>query len=174
MSRCIIWASRCPHNKRKEHFVNENHKSQDSDHEDSSCDEKCEDVEIVLLAEEVDEFQIFVTESAKSAVVDTACSRTVAGEIWFNNYLSELNESLMDKVTITKSHVPFRFGDGRKVYSFISARIPIMIYVIHVLSIHVCHSMNTVLKPTWLHPSVSLHPIILCWCCTNKLPSSKN
>ena len=33
----------------------------------------------------------------------------------------------MDKVTITQSHVPFRFGDGRKVHSFISARIPIMI-----------------------------------------------
>ena len=33
----------------------------------------------------------------------------------------------MDKVTIAQSHVPFRFGDGRKVYSFISARIPIMI-----------------------------------------------
>ena len=110
-----------------QHFVNENHKSQDSDHEDSSCDEECEDVEIVLLTDEVDEFHIFLTESAKSAVVDTACSRTVAGEIWFNNYLNELNESLMDKVTITQSHVSFRFGDGRKVHSFISARIPIMI-----------------------------------------------
>ena len=94
------WASRYPHNKRKEQFVNESHKSQDSDYEDSSCDEECEDVEIVLLTDEVDEFQIFVTESAKSAVVDTACSRTVAGEIWFNNYLSELNESLMDKVSV--------------------------------------------------------------------------
>ena len=84
-------------------------------------------MEIVLLTDEVDEFQIFVTESAKSAVVDTACSRTVAGKIWFNNYLSELNESLMDKVTITQSHVQFRFGGGHKVHSFISARIPIMI-----------------------------------------------
>ena len=136
MSRCIIcdskmyWASRCPHNKRNKHFVNDdhkNHKSQNSDHEESSCDEECEDVEIVLLTDEVDKFQIFVTENAKSAVVDTTCSRTVPGEIWFNNYLSELNESLMDKVTITQSHVPFRFGDGRKVYSFISAQIPIMI-----------------------------------------------
>ena len=59
--------------------------------------------------------------------VDTACSRTVAGEIWFNNYLNELNESLMGKVTIIQSHVPFRFGDGRKVHCFISARTRIMI-----------------------------------------------
>ena len=40
VSRCVIcdskmhWASRCPHNKGKEYFVNENHKSQDFDHED--------------------------------------------------------------------------------------------------------------------------------------------
>ena len=87
VSRCIIcdskmhWASRCPHNKRKEHFVYENHKSQDSDHEDSSCDEECEDVEIVLLTDEVDEFQIFVTESAKSAVVDTGVCRNLRPKI---------------------------------------------------------------------------------------------
>ena len=48
----------------------------------------------------------------------------MAREVWFNNYLEELDESLMDKVSITQSHVPFRFGDGRKVHSFISAKIP--------------------------------------------------
>ena len=47
--------------------------------------------------------------------------------------------------------------------------------IIHVfLVISISHSLNQVPKPTWLPSPVSLHPMILHWCWSNKLPSSKN
>lgn len=65
--------------------------------------------------------EIFVIESQGSAVIDTACTRTVCGENWFNQYLGSVDHDL---VKTSDSHRLFRFGDGKVVYSFKHASIP--------------------------------------------------
>ena len=51
-------------------------------------------------------------------------SKTVAGEQWLNNYMKILNYKQLNDVEIFDSHIPFKFGDGRKVYAERRARIP--------------------------------------------------
>lgn len=65
--------------------------------------------------------EIFVIESKGSAVIDTACTRTVCGGKWFDQYMSGVNR---DSVDTHESHRPFRFGDGQVVHSFKHASIP--------------------------------------------------
>ena len=43
-------------------------------------------------------------------VVGTACSKTVAGEQWLNNYMKILSDTLLNEVEIFDSHTPFKFG----------------------------------------------------------------
>ena len=65
--------SKCPHEneKRSAYLVEGN----DSDDDDSSGE-----INIVLITKEDDKSEIFVAEASKSAVIDTACTKTVAGE----------------------------------------------------------------------------------------------
>ena len=69
------WADKCPHkNDKGSAYLVEGNDSDDDD-EDSS-----EEINIVLITEEDDKSEIFVAEASKSAVTDTACTETVAGE----------------------------------------------------------------------------------------------
>lgn len=65
---------------------------------------------------------VFAVESKNAAVIDTACTRTVCGEKWLDNYL----ESIKDTSTVQSvySKKPFRFGDGNIVYSFRKVSLP--------------------------------------------------
>ena len=90
-------------------------------------DNGCEECELVLLAKEPDKFQIFMVEAAKSAVIDTACTKTVGGVHWFNSYVDSLDEEQRKKVQIIESNNSFKFGDGRQVKSQKRARIPAQI-----------------------------------------------
>ena len=78
---------------------------------------------MVLLTDDATDCAIFVAETEKSVVVDTACSKTVAGEQWLNNYMKILSDTPQNEVKIFDSHTPFKFDDGRKVYAAIRARI---------------------------------------------------
>lgn len=53
-----------------------------------------------------------------SAVIDTACARTVCGQ-QLDSYITGLSERELNEVkkTETHSHRPFRFGDGKVIYS---------------------------------------------------------
>ena len=56
-------------------------------------------------------------ETAKSAVIDTASTKTVAGTHWYESYYNNLNPGDQKKkeVKMESSHTAFKFGDGRKV-----------------------------------------------------------
>ena len=69
------------------------------------------------MTEEVGKNEIFVAEVSKAAVVDTACTETVTGEKWLQDYMSSLDETLKKQVQVNSSTTGFKFGDGRKVYS---------------------------------------------------------
>lgn len=60
-------------------------------------------------------------ESFGTAVIDTACTRTVCGERWFDNFVEENKNK---KIYKSDSHRAFKFGDGQKIYSFKRAIIP--------------------------------------------------
>ena len=93
ISRCVIcdskmhWASQCPHaqNNTAVHITEE------------IDNELCEQVELVLITEELDKHKIFVAEASKSAVLDTACTKTVAGVTWFNNFVETLTHKDLRK-----------------------------------------------------------------------------
>ena len=68
--------------------------------------------------------EIFVAEACKSAVIDTACTKTVTGEHWFHNYLDSLSPQHLQEVEILTSNTPFKFGDGRMVKANKRAIIP--------------------------------------------------
>ena len=129
ISRCVVcdskmhWAKDCPHGKtRKTQSANviENDGQQANDNGYEEC-------ELVLLVKEPEKFQIFVAEATKSAVVDTACTKTVGGLHWFNSYVDSLDEEQRKKVEIIESNTSFKFGDGRQVKSQKRARIPAQI-----------------------------------------------
>ena len=55
---------------------------------------------------------ILLTESANSAVLDSACTSTVAGETWMKCYMDSLDTITRDKVIEQPSDTLFKFGGG--------------------------------------------------------------
>ena len=118
-TRCSIcqsvchWWRDCPHKTQSEAVLQ-------TDGENSA--EKPEECNITLMTEEIaQENNIFIAESQNSAVIDTACTRTVCGEKWLNNYLKYCDDSAVSSVYSKK---PFRFGDGKIQYSFQKVKLP--------------------------------------------------
>lgn len=66
----------------------------------------------------------FADEARKSAVLDSACSSTVCGEVWLEDYLTSLNPEDRDKVIQNDSAKVFKFGGGERLKSKGSFRIP--------------------------------------------------
>ena len=120
-SQCAIcksifhWAKDCPHNP-----------DRDSVHITADSDD-VEEVNITLFTkghDKLSDAEIFMLESQYSAVIDTACTRTVCGEKWFRDFSDVVDD---DKITISPSNKLFRFGDGKTVKSFSKAKIPVCI-----------------------------------------------
>lgn len=68
--------------------------------------------------------EIFVLESSGSAIIDTACTRTVCGEKWFKQFMEQTSKK---NVPTFESNRAFKFGDGKVVHSFKRATIPAVI-----------------------------------------------
>ena len=120
------WVSKCPRKSAKR-LQSANVTEENDGVLNESDKERVEDAKLVLLTDDAMDCAIFVAETEKSAVVDTACPKTVAGEQWLNNYMTILSDTPLNEVEIFDSHTPFKFGDGRKVYAEGRARIPAQI-----------------------------------------------
>ncbi|VDI64595.1 Hypothetical predicted protein [Mytilus galloprovincialis] len=104
------WAKDCPDKVNSVNFV-------------ESESEIVENCNITLFTKEQPPVsEIFVLESACSAIIDTACTRTVCGENWFQQLL----ERTGDITTVTSSR-EFKFGDGKVVKSYMRTTIPAQI-----------------------------------------------
>ena len=121
-SRCAVcqstyhWAKDCQH--KTEH-------AKLTEEEGPTDVEECN---ITLWSNEsLSDTEIFMVESLGSAVIDTACTRTVCGEKWLNHYVSGLTKSELSKMTDIQSARPFKFGDGRVIHSTKKVKIPAMI-----------------------------------------------
>ena len=86
------WVSNCPHKSAKR-LQSANVTEQNDEVLNESDEESVEDVKMVLLTDDAMDCAIFVVETEKSAVVDTACSQTVASEQWLNNYVKILSDT---------------------------------------------------------------------------------
>lgn len=53
--------------------------------------------------------EIFLTESLGSAIIDTACTRTVCGGKWLESYVNDLSEG---KKKLMETEHPHHFGLG--------------------------------------------------------------
>ena len=58
------------------------------------------------------------------AVIDTACTKTVVGQLWLQNYMKGLDDTSLNQVEISKSHKVFKFRDGHKVIATSKAKLP--------------------------------------------------
>ena len=72
-----------------------------------------------LFTEKESNNEIFLAEVLKLAVTHTACTKTVVGEAWFNDYINDLSKSDQEKLQISKSSTSksstsFKFGDKLK------------------------------------------------------------
>lgn len=71
--------------------------------------------------------EVFMLETIHSAVLDSACSKTVAGEQWKELYLSSLSEQEKSKIKMYPSNTTFKFGSGDKLTSKKCMEIPCII-----------------------------------------------
>jgi transposase InsO family protein len=110
-SRCAIcgctyhWAKDCEHRKNEEVKM--------------TTSEDCEqDCNIAMDSNTTDCSSIvFMTEAYGVAVIDTACTRTVCGAKWIEDYVSTLNEQEKEEIIESTCNRTYRFGDGAKVIS---------------------------------------------------------
>ena len=61
--------------------------------------------------------QDLVGESLNSAVLDSACSSTVAGEEWLKCCFDTLHPESLNQITRKNSHTVFTFGGGSQLKS---------------------------------------------------------
>ena len=135
ISCCVIynskmhWANNCPHQDSNNESVNilEQKAPQNELPENYNSFEQYEEINIVLITEEINKNEIFVAEACKSAVVDTACTKTVAGEIWYENYVKSLPTKYRSQIESFPSNTIFKFGDGGKVIATKRVIFPVFI-----------------------------------------------
>ena len=66
-------------------------------------------------------------ESLGTAVLDTACSKTLTGEVWLEEYIETLTEKEKKRIKTSPSETSFVFGDGNQVKSQTAVDFPVKI-----------------------------------------------
>ena len=55
-------------------------------------------------------------------MIDTVCTKTVAGQLWLQNYMKNLDDTSLNQVEISESHKVLKFGDSHKVIATSKAK----------------------------------------------------
>ena len=82
---------------------------------------------VVLIAAQSNKNNGLAFECLGKRVLDSGCTKTVAGEVWMNEYLSTLSSEDRSSIVEVSSDASFRFGDGEKVPSTANVKIPVKI-----------------------------------------------
>ena len=116
ISRCRIcdskyhWVQLCPH---KYHEV-----KLTEDQGDESYSTETVNITLFLSSKpNLSPQSVFVAEAFNTAVIDTACTKTVCGSNWLYQFVESLDDESQKKITCSESKTPFKFGDGKTVYS---------------------------------------------------------
>ena len=116
------WTKNCQH----KHPQNTNTVETSEEEKDSECE--VEDVNFVLTTtQNPRKRKDFVDEMITKAVIDTTCTKTVAGELWLQNYMKNLEDTSLNQVEISESRRVFKFCDSRKVIATSKAKLPAQI-----------------------------------------------
>ena len=83
--------------------------------------------DIVLFTGFKEKSQNFTVEASRCAVLDSACSSTVCGADWLDDYLASLDVNNKSKVRKTDSSKRFKFGGGEILKSLGSIEIPAIV-----------------------------------------------
>lgn len=114
------WIVDCPHNSTEDR-TSSSYYTRNND----------EEIYIALLQsctpKSNDEIMGLVAETLSKAVIDSGCSKTVAGENWFNDYLQTLSDDEIANIQYCYSKALFKFGDSKPVMSKKKALVPMMI-----------------------------------------------
>lgn len=136
ISRCAVceskmhWASKCPHNPRRKSVHLTECKESDSEIRDNSDTDSTSTLEEIVndaFLTANTENEIYVAETTGCAVLDTACTKTVCGEKWFNRYIAGLHQAMRDDLDIKNGGASFKFGDGKRVVSIKNVKLPAVI-----------------------------------------------
>ena len=109
VSRCRIceskyhWVKDCPHKQEVRLTEDQDEQSLETEH-----------VKITLLTQKqiISPQEVFTTEAYNTAVIDTACTKTVCGSKWLYQFVTSLGEKSQKEITFCESKTPFKFGDG--------------------------------------------------------------
>ena len=83
--------------------------------------EKTVHMTLMIEAKQLDKISnqdALLMEAQNAAIVDTACTKIVGGNEWLQNVLDLLSITELKSVKNKKSHVPFKFGDGKIINSY--------------------------------------------------------
>ena len=87
-----------------------------------------ENEELVMVTEEKQQkLCILVEEAKEQGVIDSACSRTVAGVGWIKKFIVKLEEADVKDIKMEKSGIKFQFGGGEKRKSAMKIELSCMI-----------------------------------------------
>ena len=76
--------------------------------------EKEEQTELVLISHDENELCLLVEEAGCRGVLDTACSKTVAGVNWIRKYTKSVSPTFANNLCVTESSKVYQFGGGEK------------------------------------------------------------
>jgi hypothetical protein len=112
----------CPDSWENREGVNETENMNGSNVEDvwftTMWDDEAKDADVVFLTEYNKRGEKRISEEAlRYAVLDSACSSTVCGEKWLQDYLVSLAPETRNRVTSSSSYKVFRFGGGERLRS---------------------------------------------------------
>ena len=90
------------------------------------CPHKETDDEITLFTKGTQQkyTHYFTGETFNSAILDSGCSTTVCGKIWYDCYVDSLTDEQCKDIKEEESSTRFRFGDGVSIQSIKKAIIP--------------------------------------------------
>ena len=90
-----------------------------------------QDIYIALLQSSYpmkrDQITQLVSETLGKAVLDSGCSKTVAGQYWFEDYKNTLSEEEKSEIKYEESNSVFRFGDSKPINSLKRVLLPVYI-----------------------------------------------
>ena len=111
------WAKNCQHKRPQKENIVETSKEKETDSE-----YKVMDVNFVLMATQ-NPRKDFVKEMVTKTVIDTACTKTVAGQLWLQNYMKNLDETSLSQVETPESHKVLKAGGSQKVIATSKAKL---------------------------------------------------
>ena len=84
-------------------------------------------VDLVMVTEREDQLCLLVEEAKDRGVLDSACSRTVAGADWIRSYLRKLKDYDEDSIPREDGGTQFQFGGGEMRKSIMRIGLPCMV-----------------------------------------------